>query len=70
MILLSPLYGGDTHLVNQLSPELIVFIQHLGPKIHVSTLHQVAGLTLEQGVLIAHLQRGKIYTNIIYWGYY
>lgn len=69
-ILPSPLYGGDTHLVNQLSPELIVFIQHLGPQIHVSTLHQVAGLTLEQGVLIAHLQRGKIYTNIIYWGYY
>ena len=45
--------GGLDHLVDQGSPVLVLVIEDLGPELHVPPLDQVAGLGLEQTVLIA-----------------
>lgn len=65
-------FQNNTYLINQLSPILVLFIKNFGPKIQVPALHQVSWLTLEQGVLIAHLKKknwdrlGKTFGKIIF----
>ena len=41
------------HLIDQRPPILVLVVQHLGPELHVASLDQVAGLRLEEGVLVA-----------------
>jgi len=45
--------GSLHHLVNQGPPVLVLVIEHLCPQLHVTPLYQVAGLGLEQAILIA-----------------
>ena len=42
------------NLINERSPVLVLLPQHLCPQLHVTSLHQVACLRLEQAVLITH----------------
>lgn len=44
------------YLVNKLPPEWVVFFQYICPELGVLPAHQIASLTLKQGVLIAHLK--------------
>ena len=45
---------GLNHLVDQGSAVLVFIIENLGPQVHITASDQVAGLRLEQGVLVAH----------------
>ena len=47
------------YLINELSAILVLSRQYNSPQIWVLATHQVASLTLEQGVLIAHLKKAK-----------
>ena len=43
------------HLVYELSPEWVILQEYLSPQLLIPSSHQVAGLALEQGVLVAHV---------------
>lgn len=44
------------HLVNQLSPGRVSLLKDMSPELRILPAHQVAGLTLEQRILIANLK--------------
>ena len=46
-----------THLINKLSFVFILITQHVRPQIRISSLHEVSGLTLEQGVFITNIDQ-------------
>lgn len=44
------------HLVNQLSPAGVGLFEDMGPELRILPVHQVAGLSFEQRILIANLK--------------
>lgn len=49
--------GAFSDLVNQLSAVGVFWREDSAPEVWVLSPHEVAGLTLEQGVLVAHLRK-------------
>mmetsp|Transcript_12955 Transcript_12955/g.36409 ORF Transcript_12955/g.36409 Transcript_12955/m.36409 type:complete len:306 (+) Transcript_12955:758-1675(+) len=52
--------GGAHHLVDELPAVLVVLLQDLAPQLRVLPLHHIAGLQLEQGVVVGALHEGIV----------
>jgi hypothetical protein len=51
--------GSLDHLIDELATEAVLNIKDNLPELWVTTTNQVAGLTLEQGILIANLEKRR-----------